>query len=126
MVLFDPEARHRELAAMSEADRSFLCGPPSEEWQSFKAITRPRAPGSERGQSAEPFAMEVMPATAWTVPTHDRASGRAVARVMNRWANGRIYDAAQALGELGFTAVYDLGGLTAWTEGDLPLDRQPS
>ncbi len=89
VVLFDPEARHQELAAMTEADRSFLCGPPSEEWQSFKAITRPKAPGSDRGQSAEPFAMEVMRATAWTVATHDRASGRAVARVMNRWANGR-------------------------------------
>ena len=38
----------------------------------------------------------------------------------------RSSDAAQALVELGFTEVYDLGGLTAWTEGDLPLDRQPS
>ena len=38
----------------------------------------------------------------------------------------RSSDAAQALVELGFTEVYDLGGLTEWTEGDLPLDRQPS
>lgn len=89
MVLFDPAARHEVLAAMPPEQRRFLCGPPESEWQSFKAITRPRAPGSRKGKSAEPFAMEVMRATAWAVATHDRDAIRAVVRVMNRWAKGK-------------------------------------
>lgn len=34
--------------------------------------------------------------------------------------------AAEALVDLGFSEVYDLGGLSDWHDGDLPLDRQPS
>lgn len=34
--------------------------------------------------------------------------------------------AADALVDLGFSEVYDLGGLSDWDDGDLPLDRQPS
>jgi phage shock protein E len=34
--------------------------------------------------------------------------------------------AAQALVELGFSEVYDLGGIGDWSEGDLPLDRAPA
>ena len=34
--------------------------------------------------------------------------------------------AAAALVDLGFSEVYDLGGLSDWDDGDLPLDRQPS
>ena len=88
-VLFDPKARHAALAAMSLDQRSFLCGPPEEEWKSFKAITRPRAPGRREGKSAEPFAMEVMRASAWAVASHDRDAVLAVVRVMDRWAKGK-------------------------------------
>jgi poly(beta-D-mannuronate) lyase len=88
-VLFDPAARHAVLAAMRPEQRDFLCGPPEEEWESFKAVTRPKAPGRKGGRSAEPFAMEVMRATAWAVATHDRAAVLAVVRVMDRWAKGR-------------------------------------
>ncbi len=89
VVLFDPVQRHTVLERMNADERTFLCGPPEEEWESFKAITRPRAPGQRRGKSAEPFAMEVMRATAWVVATHDRATVSAVVGVMNRWAKGK-------------------------------------
>ena len=89
VVLFDPLARHEALLAMGTDASAFLCGPPEAEWQSFKAVTRPRAPKSDKGQSAEPFALEVMRATAWAVATDDRSAVRAVVRVMNRWAKGK-------------------------------------
>jgi phage shock protein E len=34
--------------------------------------------------------------------------------------------AAEALVALGFSEVYDLGGLDDWSAGDLPLDRKPT
>ena len=89
VVLFEPLARYAQLQADGAAAITFLCGPPEDEWQSFKAVTRPKAPKSAKGRSAEPFAMEVMRATAWAVATHDREAVRAVVRVMNRWASGK-------------------------------------
>jgi len=38
-------------------------------------------------------------------------------------SGNRSAAAAQRLVDQGFTEVYDLGGITDWTEGDLPVDR---
>ncbi len=127
VVLFDPEARHAELAAMDLRARAFLCGPPEEEWQSFKAIARPKAPGSSKGKSAEPFAMEVMRATAWAVATHDHGSIRAVVRVMDRWAKGEaLTQVDETSNELYAVNRTVLPLIVSWSalKGELARDRE--
>jgi poly(beta-D-mannuronate) lyase len=127
VVLFDPQARHAALAAMASADRDFLCGPPEDEWRSFKAVTRPKAPGSSEGRSAEPFAMEVMRATAWAVASHDHQAIRAVVRVMDRWAKGAaLTEVDETANQLYAVNRTVLPIIVSWAalKGELAKDRE--